>query len=265
MLHRLFAIIRILFFDGIRRNILLGLIVFGIFGELSGIIFADFFGRDIGRAAVDYSLSIIWLCGLAFLFFYVINIVAWADDRKIIYSLLARPISRSEYVIGIFLGLSTLFLLLNLLLGASSFAVLFYLKQLFGSLNFPALSLTAFAWSIAGLILMQLCLLTVILLLTALLRGSLVISMMSLAYYAICSGLPVIRNFVDEESAFATFLQALTFAFPNFSRLDFKDFITSNDMLPALSVPVGEFVFSISYMILILLSTCWLYKQRDIY
>jgi len=267
MLNRILAIIQIVLLDGIRRHALLGLFVFGILAELSGLLFSDFFGRDIGRASSDYAFSVMWLMGLLFLFFHAVQVIAWDDDKKTIYVLLSRPISRTEYVLGTFLGLAILLITLQTMLAGSALVALYSIQSSVDVTYFRNLSLPAFILSHLGLLTMQLCLLGIIFIFSSILRGGFLVTMVSLAYYSISSGLPVIRSFMDDaNSTLPNLLKALTFIFPNYSRLDFKSSISpSLTSLPSLTIPYSEFGLSLAYLLLTLTLTCYIYQKRDIY
>ncbi|MDX8398125.1 MAG: ABC transporter permease subunit [Mariprofundaceae bacterium] len=264
MLNRILAVLHITLLDGIRRHTILGLFILGVLAEMSGLLYIDFFGRDIGRAASDYAFSIMWLIGLCFLFFHATHNMAWDEDRKNIYVMLSRPISRSEYVIGIFLGLALLLIIIQSLLGLSAFIALYLIKSSVLDIYFATLSLPAFFTAWLGLIIMQLCLLAVMLLLSAIFRGAILISMMSLAYYLISSSLPVIRSFMasSDNIALNTMFSILTFIFPNYSRLDYKDAIASASPL---TVPYDQFFLAVLYCFFVLSITRLIYQHKDIY
>ncbi|MFK5953651.1 MAG: hypothetical protein QM498_11380, partial [Desulfobacterium sp.] len=105
-INRIFALAWLTVLDGLRRHALLGLVIFSIAAQASSLLFFDFISRDIGRALSDFIFSISWFSGSLFLFFHAVHVVAWDEDRNLIYNLLARPISRAEYVLGIFCGLA---------------------------------------------------------------------------------------------------------------------------------------------------------------
>jgi len=263
MLNRILAIIHIMLLDGIRRHALLGLFTLGILAEFSGLLFIDFFGRDIGRAAADYAFSIMWLIGLLFLFFHAVHAIAWDEDRKSIYVLLSRPISRTEYVLGIFSGLGLLLCILQTMLAASALGALYLIQDSVAEVYFQTLSIPSFLISYLGLLIMQLCLLAVIVLFSGILRGGFLVTMVSLAYYAISSGLPIVRTFFTEpQTIMLALLKVLTFIFPNYSRLDFKSDITNSNTF---IMPYGELMLSLSYLLLVLCLACYIYQKRAIY
>ncbi|HKJ83291.1 MAG TPA: hypothetical protein VJ961_04635 [Mariprofundaceae bacterium] len=226
--HRVSALGRIIFLDGLRRHALVGLVLLSLAAEVSGFLFMDFFGRDIGRASSDFLFSVIWAGGLMFLFFHAVQVISWDEERKVIYTILSRPLSRAEYVLGVFTGLLALLIGLQLLLGTAGYATLLVIKHSLATFYFQHLSLAHYLLTWAGLAVMQTALLAVIMLFSGMVRGGFPVLLLSVAYYGICAGLPVVRDSVDAHSAAGYLLQILTALFPDFSRLDFKDMVVSN-------------------------------------
>lgn len=270
-LKRIAAVARIVLIDGLRRHALIGLIVLSMAAQAGALLFFDFIPRDIGRASSDFVLSLAWLSGCIFLFFHGVQVIALDEERKVIYSLLARPISRGEYVIGIFSGLASLLLLLNLLLCGLGFGTLLIIKHMVQSVYFSHLSLAYYFLSWFGLFSMEMMLLSVILLFSGLVRGSFPVLLISLSFYGICSGLPVVRETVSQRAEQAegltglkTMLLWLTAVFPDFERLDFKNMITSSESLSGVSTILVNFGLPIAYSVLFLWLACLVYQRRDL-
>jgi len=270
-LKRIAAIARLVLIDGLRRHALMGLIVLSMAAQAGALLFFDFIPRDIGRASSDFILSLAWLSGCIFLFFHGVQVIALDEERKVIYSLLARPISRGEYVLGIFAGLAGLLLLLNLLLCGLGFGTLLIIKQLVPPVYFSQFHIVPYLLAWFGLIAMELMLLSVILLFSGLVRGSFPVLLISLSFYAICSGLPVVREAVNQQAArtegltgLKTMLLWMTAVFPDFDRLDFKNMIASSAPLPDISLMLVNFGLTISYLGLFLWLACLVYQRRDL-
>jgi ABC-type transport system involved in multi-copper enzyme maturation permease subunit len=270
-LKRIAALARLVLLDGLRRHALMGLILLSVAAQAGALLFFDFIPRDIGRASSDFILSLAWLSGSIFLFFHGVQVIALDEERKVIYSLLARPLSRGEYVLGIFCGLAGLLLLLNLLLCGLGFGTLLIIKQLVPPVYFSQFHIVPYLLAWFGLIAMELMLLSVILLFSGLVRGSFPVLLISLSFYAICSGLPVVREAVSQQAAKAEGLADLkamllwmTAVFPDFDRLDFKNMIASSAPLPDLSLMLVNFGLTISYVGLFLWLACLVYQRRDL-
>jgi len=115
-MNRIMALAYITFLDGLRRNAVWGLCSFALLCEVCGIFFMDFFGHDLGRAISDFQNSIMWVAGMIFILFYAVQALSWDDAHRNIDSILARPVSRTEYVLGSMAGLSLLLLCFEMLL-----------------------------------------------------------------------------------------------------------------------------------------------------
>lgn len=270
-LKHIVALARLVLLDGLRRHALLGLIAFSVAAQAGALLFFDFIPRDIGRASADFILSLAWLSGFIFLFFHGVQVIALDEERKVIYSLLARPISRGEYVLGIFAGLALLLFLLNLLLCGLGFGALLLIRQMVGPVFFSQFNTLPYLLSWLGLVAMELMLLSVILLFSGLVRGSFPVLLISLSFYAICSGLPVAREAVsqrilqtDPQPILDGILRWMTAVFPDFDRLDFKNMIASSSSLPDLSLMLINFGLTISYIGLFLWLACLVYQRRDL-
>ena len=271
ILRRIAAVSRLVILDGLRRHALLGLIALSVAAQAGALLFFDFIPRDIGRASSDFILSLAWLSGFIFLFFHGVQVMALDEERKVIYSLLARPISRGEYVLGIFAGLAGLLLLLNLLLCGLGFGALMVIRQMVDPAYFNQFNLLPYLLAWLGLVAMELMLLSVILLFSGLVRGSFPVLLISLSFYAICSGLPVVREAVSQQAAgteelagLTTMLSWMTAVFPDFDRLDFKNMIASSDPLPELSLILVNSGLTLSYLGLFLWLACLVYQRRDL-
>ncbi len=271
-LQRTGSVSRLIFLDGLRRYALLGLLVFSISAEASGFLFIDFFARDVGRASSDFLFSIMWLAGLIYLFFHAVQVIAWGEERGTVYTILSRPVSRAEYVVGVYLGLAALLLGLELLLGGLAWGSLVWIRHAVDPAYFPVLSTPHFLFAWSGLVSMQLMLLAAVVLFSSLVRGGFPVLILSMAYYFICSGLPVVREAFahqsgqgEASSSMTYLLQGLTAIFPDFQRLDFKDAVVSLALTPGILQIVTSFALSAMYIVMLVAIACIFYGRRDLY
>lgn len=267
---RVFHLAWVIIIDGIRRHALIGLISFALASEAFGLLFFDFIPRDIGRASNDFLFSISWMTGLIFLFFHAVPAVAWGEDRRVIHTFLARPISRKEYLFGVFVGLALLLLALNCILGGIGWVILINIKDSVGPDYFQHLSLIVFLLSTLGLYCIELNILAVIMLISGTIRGSFPVFLLTLSYYFICSGLPVVREALGSmpvektDQGLFILLKWMTAIFPDFSRLDFKPLVTVLDS-SLQGIELGSlFGVSLLYCLVVLWLASLLYQRRDL-
>ena len=112
--------------------------------------------------------------------------------------------------------------------------------------------------------------LSAIMLFSGLIRGSFPVLLVSLCYYMICSGIPVVCEIVAQRmresagSIIYKFLQVMTAVFPDFSRLDFKDAVVSGLNPPQLTHTLTAFGVVVTYTVLALFLSGTVYKRRDL-
>lgn len=267
-LQRIRAIAGLVLLDGLRRHALIGLVVLALALQCGGLLFIGFIPRDVARASSDFIYSVSWLSGMIFLLFHAVQAMAWGEERRVIHTLLARPISRAEYVLGVFAGLSILLLLLNLLLGSLGWGVLEVIQTQVWADFFKDFSSGYFLLTWVGIYLVELTILAVIMLFSGMVRGTFTVLLMTLSYYFICNGLPVVRQTLakrpGENEGVAALLKWLTALFPDFSRVDYKLYVISGKDLPEISLLLGQYGVLVLYSGLALWAACAIYRRRDL-
>lgn len=270
-MRRVAALAQLVVLDGLRRKTLLGLLFFSLAAIMSGLFFAQFIPRDIGRASNDFLFSVVWGSGFLFLLFYTVPAVSWGEERSFLPVYLARPLSRPEYVAGLFSGMAVLLLAIHCGLELANWGILHAIRRSTGGDDFSVLSLPYFLSAACGLYLLHLQLLAVIMLLTSGMRGSFPVLLCMFCYYGICNGLPVVRDSVDmgirmegDTGLSAQLLQILSAFFPDSAQLDFKALVVTADPAPAGTAIVLAFLVRILYLFLIVGMTCMIYERRDL-
>jgi len=268
--NRLYAVIYITFMDGLRKKSIIGLIIFAAMMIVGGTLFMDFFGRDIGKASIDYLFSIMWLCGFIFLLFHAISACVLDDEHRNSLTILARPISRNEYILGTFIGLAILLGCLQLLLGIASYGILQWIQQSIDVRYFPYFSSSYFLLSVLGIILQQYLLLAVIIFFTTLLRGIFPVMLATISYQLIDSGIPVVRKSMQQalEAGYGShsgqsFMQVIAAFFPDLNQFDYKNFI-STPFLHSEHITLS-LLSIIIYICVILILACLIYRKKDLY
>lgn len=269
-MQRISSLARLIILDGLGRHALIGLILFALAGVTAGLFFIDFIPRDIGRAANDFIFSVIWLTGFIFLLFHAVQVAAWDNERGALHTFLARPISRTEYTLALYLGLAVLLVVLNVILSSLGWGVLNLIKGSVPSGYFQDLSFAFFLLAGIGLYWIQLMILSVILLFSSAVRGSFPVLLLTLCYYFICFGLPVVRDSLEQKEladpshSIDSLCKWLTAIFPDFSWLDFKTLVASSDSVPVYFQLATPFGLGILYIVIILWIACMIYERRDL-
>lgn len=130
----------ITFKEGIRNRALYGISILALLCLVANFVVCSLIMQDVGKVAVDLALSTIAFAGLLVVLFVGINLQAKDLDRKTIYIVLSRPISRAHYIWGKFFGLVLLVLTAVVALGLFALCSIFIIR-LAHPLYFPR-----FAW-----------------------------------------------------------------------------------------------------------------------
>lgn len=106
----LWPIAVITFKEGIRNRAVYGISIFALLLLGANLLISGMIMQEVGKVAVDMALSTISFAGLLLVLFIGINLMAKDLDKKTIYMVLSRPISRFQYILGKFLGMTLLIL-----------------------------------------------------------------------------------------------------------------------------------------------------------
>ncbi len=261
---RIASLSRLVFVDGIKRRALVGLFLLALLLELCGLFLFGFVPRDVSRVLVDYVVTIGWATGMIFLLFHAVQVMGWGEDRRVIQLLLSQPLSRSEYVVGVFGGLFLLLLVFNFALAVVGYAILFVIK-----FNVPDFfqyyGLVEYVLSWIGVVAIELFVLSAVVVFSGLVRGGFGVLILTLAYYLISNGLPVALEFFKKDAGVVkALLVALTLVFPNYDRWDFKGAVVVMGAIPNWSSLLFDFSYVIIYCVVALILSAKIYSLRDL-
>lgn len=112
VLNKIYAITINTFKEKIRDRILFVILAFAIFLIISSVLLARLSILEQIKIITDLGLSAISIFGSIMAIFLGIGLVSYEIERKTIYNILSKPVKRSTFIIGKFLGL-LLVLILN--------------------------------------------------------------------------------------------------------------------------------------------------------
>lgn len=139
-MRNIMAIAFLAFKEGIRQRVVYGVAVAAIVVMAFSVLLCGFFLRDISKVLLDFCLATVTLGGLTVPFFVAIHMLSRDIEKRTIFTLLSRPISRGDYIVGKFAGLSSLSACIMLLLGGFSWLAVQGGTFLFGGRFFSTIS-----------------------------------------------------------------------------------------------------------------------------
>lgn len=265
----MWALMKVTFLEGVRSRILYGIFLFAIFVVFLSVIFANFFMQDLGKVAVDFNISAITFAGLLISASLSVNLISKDLDKRTIYFVLSRPISRAQYVWGKYLGLLLVFLFAYLLLTVVSCLVLVYLKaeylKYFSSFNWLAY-LQAVYFDFIKIMVFN----AIIIFFGVITTSSFVNLLFSVSTYIVGQSISDVINFISigrgQETVtpvVANIVSVVKYIVPNFEVFDFK-VISAHGKL----VSAGEFgyftLYGFVYSIVVLTFAIMIFRKKDL-
>lgn len=104
-MKRIWPITKITFLEGVRNRALFGIGVLALLMCGGNILISSMVMREVGKVAVDVGLATTGFSGLLLLLFVTIHQFASDLDQKTLYMILARPVSRTHYLLGKYFGM----------------------------------------------------------------------------------------------------------------------------------------------------------------
>jgi Cu-processing system permease protein len=225
----LWSIALITFKEGIRNRALHGIALIALLLLAANFVLSGMIPQNVGKMAVDMALSTISFAGLLVVLFIGINLMAKDLDKRTIYMVLSRPISRSQYIVGKFIGICMLILatvcFLSIFVLVSIFMVKTAYPNYFERFSWPLVLLAIFFITIMLIVLSSLSVLFASLTSTSFI--TLVLTMMG---YIIGQALHDVKALVEAPQLegiqvspiTVKMVQAAYYVFPNLSQFDIK-------------------------------------------
>ncbi len=218
----------ITFKEGIKNRVIFGIFIIALLLFAATTVLITLFMRDIVKVAVDLSLSTVSFSGLLTLLFIGVSLFGKDLDKRTIYMVISRPISRSEYLVGKFLGIAMLSLTVVVFLGLLSVVPVTMSKRFY---YYPEARFDWVVYFIAVFyIFVKLSVVSaVITLFASFTSNSFIALVLSLVAYIIGQSTEGVRMLIasrveklDVAPALTYMVEIAYYLFPNFSAFDLK-------------------------------------------
>lgn len=245
----LWPIALITFKEGIRNRAIYGISILALLLLSANQVVCGMIMREIDKVAVDMALGTVSFTGLLVVLFVGINLLAKDLDKRTIYMILARPVSRVQYILGKFFGLVLLILFTMVILACFAFISIFLVKSGYPDFfqNFSwALVLLAIAFSTLGLLLLS----ALSFLFASFSSTSFITFILTVVTYLIGHSISDVKALVESPNEAGITVSDLTvkivkvayYLFPNLSLFDLK-----TQAAHALQIPLSYIFWTTSY------------------
>jgi ABC-type transport system involved in multi-copper enzyme maturation permease subunit len=129
MIGRIIAIARNAFREAVRDRVLYNLVIFVLMLTGAAIFIGELSGGQERKIIVDLGLSAILLFGVFIAIFVGVGLVYKEIERRTIYTIFAKPVTRGEFIVGKYLGLCLTLLVNVLVMGTGVSLALIYVSR----------------------------------------------------------------------------------------------------------------------------------------
>jgi ABC-type transport system involved in multi-copper enzyme maturation permease subunit len=252
-LNRILAVGSNTFRETIRERVLYNLVFFAILMTLSGLLLGRLSIRQDEKIIKDLGLAAMDVFGTLIAVFIGVGLVSKEIERRSLFPLLAKPISRDEFLLGKAAGLAFT-LLVN---------VLFMTVGLYLTLLFTGRALDLSLLNAVYAIYLGLLLALALALFFSTVTSSTVATVCTFSVVVAGRFSDVIRNMKEVATGVpSVFTDTLYYLLPNFRNFDFK-----NAVVYGLPVPWGLLaqvtLYAVVYSAAVLLAALAVFRSKD--
>jgi len=269
-MNTIFAIASLTYKEGLKHRVLFGVLVAALFLMTGALLISGFFMRDIVKVLIDFCLSVTNLGGLLVPFFLTIGMLTGDRDKRTIVTILSQNVSRTQYILGKYFGLSLLTATIMCILAMATYFTLLGGSLLYGEYYFKSLSLYSVATSIVlsyvGISILN----GVVFLWCTLTTTSFLATLLTIATYIIGHSIDDVVRFVESPPPGVTVatsivkaVQIFQYVFPNLAAFDHK--LTAAH---GLAIPLIDSAllcgYGVSYIAFSLALSVIIFSKRDL-
>jgi len=253
-MSRILAVAANTFRETVRERVLYNLVFFAILMTLSGLLLGQLSIRQDEKIIKDLGLAAMDLFGTLIAIFIGVGLVSKEIERRSLYPLLAKPLSRGEFFIGKFAGLAfTLFVNVSLMTAG------LYLTLVATGRRADPLLLAAVYPILLGLLLVV----AFAMLFSTISSSSALAAVFTVGTVVAGRFTDVIRNMSEVAPGVPPWLVSALYAvLPNFRNFDFKDRVAYGDPVPA-TVLAWVTAYAAAYVAVVLGLGLASFRSRD--
>ena len=245
--------------ENLRDKILYNLVIFGLVMIAGSLLLSTLTIGERTKIIMDIGLASIEIFGTLIAIFVGIGLVSKELERRTIYTVLCKPVSRSRFILGKYLGLAiTLFVNVSIM-GVGFFVILSTVHVI------PNFTIVAAVL----LIFVQLMVLTAFALLFSTFTTSTLSAMFTLSIYIIghltqdLKNLAVRLSETPSSTISSTMLDVVYYILPNFEYFNLKGEAAHGVAIDPMTVG-SAVAYGLLYITALLAVACLVFERRDV-
>lgn len=257
MTRRILSIASNTFREAVRDRVLYNLILFVLLLVGAAILFGQI-SLDIERIVViNLSLTAISIFGVVIAIFIGIQLVSKEIEKKTLYTVLARPVRRWEFIIGKFLGLVETLAVNTFFMALGFYAALLYVSHHFQRSDLYVLIAIYF-------IVLQLVIVTALALLFSSFSTPVFSAIFTFALFLIGTFADDLKNFAAASQGTARWaIKTVAYLLPNFGSLNVI-LPVAHDQPISLALLVHNSLYAVLYACAALCGAVLVFERRNL-
>jgi ABC-type transport system involved in multi-copper enzyme maturation permease subunit len=254
---RIAAIARNTFREAVRDRVLYNLVLFVLLLTAAAIFIGELSGGQERKIIVDLGLSAMLLFGVFIAIFVGVALVFKEIERRTIYAIFSKPVTRGEFLVGKYLGLCLTLLVNVVVMGLGISLALLYVSR-----GWDPLVITI--WPAVLLIYVELMIVTGVALLFSSFSSPALSALLTFFVFVIghfSSDLKTLASSMGSISARWLFA-ALYYLLPNLANYSFIT-AAAHGQLPDARHTMAVIAYALTYIIVILASATLIFRRRN--
>lgn len=238
-----------------RSKMLYGILIFALLYIFFEIFLADLVLKELPMVK-SFGLTGIYFFNAIIALFLGTTSFFKDVELKVVYFVLAKPVSRAQFLLGKFVGLCLVLLLTTAILGVGYIGLIAYEHG-----GFDALGLLAI-----GMQYLEMALFVAFALFVSTFSSSILSIVYTSAVFFL--GHVVSQLLTDAQQVGITgvryvLVQVLYYVFPNLEKFDVRNLAIHNVAVPGLSIALA-FAYALAYGALLLAAATWIFGKKEI-
>jgi len=253
--RRIFSISLNTFREAVRDRVLYNLVLFVLLITASAIFLGEITAGNEARVIVNLGLTAMVLFGTFIAIFVGVGLVSKEIEKRTVYAMFAKPITRAEFVIGKYFGLCLTLLVNVAVMGLGVSLALIYVGRF---------DLAGSIWAAVTLIFLELCLTTAVAILFSSFSTPALSALFTFAIFVIGHFSKSLHEFAETLASEATrkFFEVLYYLMPNFSHFSFITNSAYGDTPPADMLGLA-ITYAVVYSFILIWITVMIFKRRN--
>lgn len=254
-IRSIFAIAKNTFREAIRDKVLYNLVLFVILVTASAVLLGDLTDGQEARTIVNIGLNAMLLFGVFIAIFVGVGLVSKEIEKRTVFAIFAKPVSRAEFIIGKYLGLCATLLVNVLIMGVGVSLALLYVKN--GAL---ALSI----WGGIALIFLELCIVTAVAIVFSSFSSPSLSALLTFLVFVIGHLSSSLRDLAEGlgSKAASVIFEVIYYLFPNLAHFSFRS-EAAIGMVPSSAMLAGGLAYTVVYAAVMLTISIMIFRGRN--